>query len=161
MPTIILIAEINAPIARCFDLARSIDFHQESMKHTGERAIAGVRSGLIGAGDTVTWQARHLGFRQRLTSRVTVMDRPARFVDEQAAGPFRSFQHEHAFQAIAPNRTRLTDTFEFASPLGPIGHAVNALYLTRYMRSLLLGHQQRLRAALESDTWRRFVEADA
>ncbi|MCC6676507.1 MAG: SRPBCC family protein [Phycisphaerales bacterium] len=161
MPTIILTAEIRAPIERCFDLARSIDFHCESMKHTGERAIAGVTTGLISSGDTVTWRARHLGFWRHLTSRVTVMDRPRLFVDEQVRGAFRFFRHEHRFEELSPGLTGLTDTFEFGSPCGALGHTANAMFLTRYMRSLLSGHQQRLRAALESDGWRRFIDADA
>lgn len=130
------------------------------MKHTGEQAIAGVTTGLIAAGDTVTWRARHLGLRQHLTSRITLMDPPNRFIDEQVAGAFRSFSHEHSFREVAPGRTRLTDTFEFASPLGPLGRAADALFLTRYMRSLLAGHQQRLKAALEGDGWRRFIPAE-
>lgn len=144
MPAIVLVIDIDAPIGRCFDLARSIDFHCDSMRHTGERAISGTTTGLIALGDTVTWRARHLGVWQHLTSRITVMDRPARFVDEQVAGAFRYFRHEHAFRGISPGRTRLTDTFEFGSPLGLLGRAINAVFLTRYMRSLLAGHQHRL-----------------
>ncbi|WP_255562494.1 hypothetical protein [Pedobacter sp. D749] len=47
MPTIILKTLINAPIGRCFDLARSIDLHLQSMQSSGEKAIAGKNSGLI------------------------------------------------------------------------------------------------------------------
>lgn len=47
MPTIILKTSINAPIERCFDLARSIDLHVQSMQSSGEKAIAGKRAGLI------------------------------------------------------------------------------------------------------------------
>jgi hypothetical protein len=60
---------VAAPAATTFDLARDIDFHQRSMADTGERAIAGRTSGLIGAGETVTWRARHVGLRWTLTSR--------------------------------------------------------------------------------------------
>lgn len=157
VPAFTLTSDVHAPIERCFDLARSIDFHTESMKHTGERAVAGVTTGLIELGDTVTWRARHLGVRQQLTSRITVMDRPTRFVDEQVAGPFRRFRHEHRFHQLTPGLTRLTDEFEFESPIGPLGRLVNAVYLTEYMRSLLTGHQARLRQALESDAWHRFI----
>lgn len=52
---------IAAPVERVFDLARSIDMHQDSMKGSGESAIAGVTSGLIGEGEEVTWRARHFG----------------------------------------------------------------------------------------------------
>ena len=45
-----LVTRIAAPIERCFDLARSIDLHMASTDWTGERAIAGVTSELIGPG---------------------------------------------------------------------------------------------------------------
>ena len=52
---------IRAPIDRCFDLERSIDLHTKTTQRTGERAIAGVTSGLINLDEEVTWSARHLG----------------------------------------------------------------------------------------------------
>jgi hypothetical protein len=62
MPKIELHTEIDAPIERVFDLARSIDLHMLSTSHTNEKAIAGKTSGLIGLGEWVTWRAKHLGF---------------------------------------------------------------------------------------------------
>ncbi len=58
MPTIELETVINAPLARCFDLARSIDFHQASMAGSGESAVRGMTSGLIGLGQQVTWRGQ-------------------------------------------------------------------------------------------------------
>ncbi len=157
MPTLVLVTEVSAPQQRCFDLARSIDFHVDSMKHTGERAIGGTTRGLISLHDEVTWEARHFFVRQRLTSRITAFDAPHSFTDEMARGAFHSFRHEHRFDALSPTTTRVTDTFTFRSPLGPLGHLASALFLTRYMRSLLRNHQCNLKAALESDHWRAFI----
>jgi len=66
---------IGAPPERCFDLSRSVELHLEAAASTGERAVGGVTSGLLGAGDTVTWEARHLGRRWRLTARIAAYDR--------------------------------------------------------------------------------------
>ena len=71
MPLIELTTIIDAPIDRCFDLARSIDLHKHSMEGTHEEAIGGVTSGLIGPGEQVTWSATHFGIAQRLTSKIT------------------------------------------------------------------------------------------
>jgi hypothetical protein len=58
---------IGAPRQRVFDLARSIDAHQDSTAGTHERAIAGVTKGLIGANDEVTWhQANALRAHDRV-----------------------------------------------------------------------------------------------
>jgi hypothetical protein len=69
MPTIELETYIEAPIERCFDLALSVDLHRHSVTHTQERPIAGVMSGVMRLGDTVTWEAVHFSVKQRLTTR--------------------------------------------------------------------------------------------
>lgn len=79
MHTVQVETRIDAPLDRCFDLARSVDAHVASAEGTGERAVAGRRSGLLVLGEEVTWEARHLGIRQRLTSRITAFERPTFF----------------------------------------------------------------------------------
>ncbi|HEX2837372.1 MAG TPA: SRPBCC family protein [Phycisphaerales bacterium] len=116
------------------------------MKHTGERAIAGTTRGLVSLHDEVTWEARHLFIRQRLTSRITALDPPHFFADEMVKGAFHSFRHEHRFDVLFPTTTRVTDTFTFRSPLGPLGHLADALFVTRHMRSLLRNHQRNLKS---------------
>ena len=61
MPTLVLDTTVNAPIGIVFDLARSIDLHMYSTGKTNEKAIAGVTSGLIEAGQTVQWRAKDVG----------------------------------------------------------------------------------------------------
>ncbi len=71
MPVIQLTTEIKAPIEICFDLARSIDLHKLSTKHTHEEAVAGITSGLIGLGETVTWRAKHFTLSTKITENAT------------------------------------------------------------------------------------------
>lgn len=127
------------------------------MSRSGERAVAGVTNGLLSLNDQVTWEARHFGIRQRLTSRITAFDAPHLFVDEQVAGAFKRFRHEHRFEQLAPSRTRISDAFEFESPFGPLGTVANALILSRHMTRLLTAHQHHLKSALESTVWRDFL----
>ena len=88
---------IEASQPAVFDLSLSVDAHLESMAGSKERAIAGVTAGPIGLGEEVTWRAVHFGVPFRMTSRVTELERPRRFVDEQVRGPFHWFRHEHLF----------------------------------------------------------------
>src|SRR5215217_2321505 len=108
MPVIRIVTAIDAPIGVCFDLARDIDFHTESLGATGERAVAGRTSGLIGPGESVTWEGRHLGARRRFTAEVTAFDPPFYFRDAMTAGAFRSFAHDHRFEERA-GRTVMSD----------------------------------------------------
>jgi ligand-binding SRPBCC domain-containing protein len=106
------------------------------MSHTGERAIAGRTSGLIGPDETVTWHARQFGVPIELTSRVTYFDPPQVFVDEQVRGPFTRFRHEHRFEALASG-TLMIDEWDHELPFGPIGRIVDAVIVGARMRSLL------------------------
>ena len=64
MPTINLTTLIDAPIERCFNLSLSIDLHAASTFGTNEKAVAGITTGIIKQGETVTWQATHFGIQQ-------------------------------------------------------------------------------------------------
>lgn len=144
-----LSTHINAPIERCFDLARSIDLHMESTKQTGETVIAGRASGLIELGETVTWRARHFGIWQNLTSKITRFDSPNSFTDEMVSGAFKSFRHEHLFYSVN-NQTVMKDVFEFESPGGWLGKVANFLFLGRYMEKLLMERNRVIKLAAET-----------
>jgi ligand-binding SRPBCC domain-containing protein len=150
MPTIILKTSINAPIEVCFDLARSIDLHMDSMKHTQEKAIAGVTSGLIGLGQRVSWRAKHFGIFLRLTSEITACNSPFLFEDKMVSGPFHSFRHSHTFSENEKG-TLMTDEFEYKSPLGLLGKLADLLFLERYMRKLLELRNSVLKLTAEAD----------
>ncbi len=141
---------IAASPARCFDLARDVELHTRSLAASGERAVAGVTRGLLSLGDTVTWEGRHLGVRQRLTARITEYERPYFFVDEQVAGAFAWFRHTHLFVPDGAG-TIMIDRFVFAAPLGPLGLLAAQLFLARYMRRLLRERALVLKAVAERD----------
>jgi ligand-binding SRPBCC domain-containing protein len=147
---------IAAPPERVFDLSRSIDLHQRSTEHTGERAVAGRTSGLIGPGETVTWRARHFGVMQHLTSRISGYDRPRWFRDEMVRGAFAWMAHDHWF-AAADGGTVLRDLLRFATPLGPLGRIAEALVLRRYMTRFIHTRNAALKRIAESGEWRDFV----
>jgi ligand-binding SRPBCC domain-containing protein len=127
---------IDAPIDRVFDLSLDIDAHRASMSASNERAIGGVTTGRIGLGEHVTWRATHFGIPFTMTSAITELDRPTRFVDQQQRGPFRSFRHEHLFDQRA-GRTVVLDRIEFQAPLGAIGRLVERIVLGGYLRQLI------------------------
>ena len=156
MPLIELSTLISAPRERVFDLARSIDAHQDSTEGTHERAIAGRTSGLIGLDDEVTWEARHLGLRQRLTVRVTEFNRPQHFQDVQIAGAFKNMRHNHEFFEH-PTGTLMIDRFEFQSPLGVLGWVVDQLFLRAYMQRFLVHRNGILKKLAESKEWSRYL----
>jgi ligand-binding SRPBCC domain-containing protein len=149
MPTIEIETLIHAPVELCFDLSVDVDVHQRSVAGTSERAVAGVTSGRMALGDEVTWEARHLGRTRRLSSRITEYERPIRFVDEMVSGPVKCFRHVHTFVAAGGEGTRMTDRFEYRSPLGVIGRLADVLFLERHMRRLLNMRNGHIKAVAE------------
>jgi ligand-binding SRPBCC domain-containing protein len=136
MPKIILETIIDAPREVIFDLARSIDFHKESTKHTKEDAIAGKTSGLLELNESVTWRAKHFGIWLELESKITEFDSPNYFVDEMVKGNFKSFKHEHIFE-IKGGKTVMIDIFDYKSPLGFLGKLADMFFLKKYMTKFL------------------------
>lgn len=127
---------VYAPANRCFDLSINVDVHALSTAKTRERAVAGVTSGRMKLGDTVTWEAVHFGMKQRLTSRITRYERPYMFEDSMVRGAFHSFNHIHRFYPV-PGGTLMIDVFKYKSPLGPLGIVADKLFLESYMRRFL------------------------
>lgn len=150
---------IRAPIERCFDLERSIDLHTKTTQRTGERAIAGVTSGLIGLDEEVTWSARHLGVTQTMTVRITAMDRPRYFRDRMVRGAFRFFEHEHVFADRGGGITEMRDYLRFAAPPPLLGRLIEPL-LGSYLGKFLRERNRILKEVAESDEWRKYVTTD-
>ena len=156
MPTIQLQTYINAPIDRVFDLSRSIDMHSISTASTHEKAIAGRTSGLIEAGETVTWEATHFGFRQQLQSKITAMEYPHYFRDEMLKGAFKSIYHEHFF-IEQDGGTLVKDVFRFEAPFGILGAVFNRLVLTSYMKRFIAARNAIVKQYAETDLYRNVL----
>ena len=159
MPKIELITEIKSTIEICFDLSRSIDLHKISTAHTNEEAIAGRVKGLINLDETVTWQARHFGIRQKLTSKITEFDKPNYFVDEQINGIFKSIYHLHKFEQVG-EKVIMKDIFEFQSPFGILGDIFNKIILTNYLKALLIKRNQIIKNFAETERWKEVLKIE-
>jgi ligand-binding SRPBCC domain-containing protein len=149
--------QISAPIRRCFDLSRSIEVHLLGTENSGEQAVAGVTTGLIGPNEFVRWHARHLGIRQHLTSKITAFDPPNYFQDTMTEGAFKFMQHDHFFRALSETNTEMKDRLTFAAPLPVLGPIAERVFLRRYMDHFLRTRNEVLKQVAESDRWPDFL----
>lgn len=157
MTTIDLVTTISAPVARCFDLARSIDLHLDSARKSREQAIDGVTSGLIGLGQSVTWRARHLGIIFTLTSRIVEMERGQFFRDAMVTGPFSHLEHDHHFERQG-EATAMRDILRFTAPCGLLGRAADRLLIAPHLRRFLRERNAILKDVAESkDRWQHYL----
>ena len=157
MVCIDLSLRIHAPIERCFDLSRSIEVHLIGAAQSGEAAVGGVTTGLIGLGQSVRWRAKHFGVTQHLTSKITAFQYPHHFQDTMTEGAFKSMQHDHYFEAISTDETEMKDRFVFAAPLPLLGLLAEWLFLKRYMEEFLVKRNRILKEAAESVKWHDFL----
>ena len=86
-----------------------------------------------------------------MTSRVTELERPTRFVEEQVRGPFRWFRHEHLFEADDAG-TLMTDRVSFQAPVAVLGWAEERALLSGYMKKLIEERGTYLKRAAEGGT---------
>ena len=140
---------IQAPLIVCFNLARNVDIHTKTTAKTKEKAVGGVTQRLLEVGDTVTWEAIHFGIKQRLTAKVTHMEKPTEFVDIMVKGAFSSFTHTHQF-IEEKGGTLMIDTFEYKSPFGPIGTIADKLFLEKYMTKFIISRAKELKTIAEN-----------
>lgn len=148
---------VRASLENCFDLSRSIDFYVEAMGDTNERPVNGKTRGLIELGDLVEWEGKRMFVKRRVSSKITYMKRPHFFVDEMVNGGLKSFSHKHKFVRHKSSEVLMIDEFRYEVPLGVLGRIVNYLFFERYMRELLVKRSRKIKGALESDQWRRFL----
>jgi ligand-binding SRPBCC domain-containing protein len=157
METIRLSTWMNAPLERCFRLSLSIDLHVTSASSTGERAIRGVTSGLIGEGETVTFQGRHFGLPWRHTSRIEALRPYSYFRDVMVAGPFHRFEHDHHF-AVMNDGTRTRDEIRFSAHGGVLGRFAAKTFVRKHLVAFLLERNAVIKRVAESEEWRRYLE---
>lgn len=79
-------------------------------------------------------------------SEITQVRRLEYFVDEQRAGPYRFWHHEHFFRAIDEARTEVRDLVHYAPPFGPIGAVMNALAIRRQLQRIFDFRERQLNA---------------
>jgi ligand-binding SRPBCC domain-containing protein len=119
------------------------------LHQTKERAIGGVTEGLIELGESVTWQAVHLGINQKLTAKITEMEKPYRFTDEMVKGAFQSFKHTHEFIESGTG-TVMKDKFTYISPLCILGKLADQLFLEKYMKAFIVNRASALKEIAEN-----------
>ena len=148
---------ITAPIARVFDLVRSVDAHTATSGGIGGLAVGGKTSGLAQIGDVTVWSARFFGLRFKLATRVSALESPHCLTETLERGLFTEFGHVYTLRPLESGAVELTDAFNFRSPLGVIGAVFDELILKPVMTKAMTARLEGLRAIAQGDDWRRFL----
>ncbi len=87
-------------------------------------------------GSEVLLKIRILGWNVPWLARHETLDRSKLFTDRQVSGPFADWRHEHRFEAIGPERTKLVDRIEYELPFGKLGAALGRSFIERKLSAM-------------------------
>ena len=150
MTVIELTTVIAAPLRSCFEVALSIDLELEIGRSHQMRAVSGVTSGRIGAGERVGWEIKQFGITVSHVSEITAYRPPAFFQDRMVAGIFRSFQHDHFFRSVSNRETEMRDLLRFEMPFWLVGRISERTIVRRRLTRLLQERNRLLKRAAEN-----------
>lgn len=95
-------------------------------------------------GALIDYEIRLRGIPIRWRTEITAWEPPVRFVDVQVRGPYRLWEHEHAFEE-AEGGTIARDHVRYAVPGGAL---VNRLFVARDLAKIFGYREARLRELL-------------
>lgn len=88
------------------------------------------------AGQLIDYKVTILpGARVRWLTQITNVELGYRFIDEQLAGPYHLWIHEHRFEPL-PSGVRMIDHVTYALPFGLLGELVHSLYVRRRLENI-------------------------
>lgn len=97
----------------------------------------------LGRGVTYEYKLHLHGIGFFWRTLIDEVDRPHRFVDLQAKGPYARFSHEHLFDPV-DGGTLTRDILRYRPPGGPLAGLVDTLLVKRDLRRLFLRRHQRM-----------------
>jgi ligand-binding SRPBCC domain-containing protein len=153
MPKIHITSFMNAPVDRVFNLSRSLTLSKLAFKSGKEQLLSSSSSNLVGAGETITLRAKHLGKTREITARVTDLALPDGYTEEQIKGDLKSFRHEYHFKKV-DNGTIMIDLVEYEGPRDFPGSIVGKFFLKSYFEKMVKKKNELIRQYAESEKWK-------
>ena len=92
-------------------------------------------------GTEIDYSLRLWGVRFGWRTLISRWEPPFLFVDEQLAGPYRSWVHTHRFSDAGPGRTLITDEVRYALPWRPLSVVARPVVSRQLIR--IFRHRQR------------------
>ncbi|HEX4771737.1 MAG TPA: SRPBCC family protein [Bryobacteraceae bacterium] len=99
----------------------------------------------------ITYRIHWLGMSLHWKTIIREYRPPVLFVDEQAEGPYRLWQHHHTFQETEQG-TLIGDRVDYALPAGPFGQIAHALLVRRQLLAIFEYRQREIGKLLGSKT---------
>lgn len=82
-----------------------------------------------------------LGLPMTWLSEITLVEEGLRFIDEQRAGPYAVWHHEHEFHDLGDGRIEMEDKATYVLPFAPLGGLAHA-WLVRPQLARIFAHRE-------------------
>jgi len=153
MAKIHLTTFVAAPIERVFDLSRHLALYKLVFQNRKERFTSGAGSNLLAKGETISVVSKHAGKSRMSMIRLSEIQHPISFVEEQVKGDLEHFRHEHHFKSV-DNGTIIIDLVDFGQPKDILGRIFGKIYFKKYLENLLRKRNELIRSYAETEKWR-------
>lgn len=91
---------------------------------------------MLGAGALLDYRLRLHGVPIRWQTQIEIWEPPFRFVDTQARGPYKLWEHTHLFEPDGEGAVLIRDRVRYEIPLGPLGEIAERLFVRRDLRRI-------------------------
>lgn len=97
----------------------------------------------IHPGIMIEYRVRPLfGVPMTWLTEITHVASPGYFVDEQRAGPYAVWHHEHHFHALDAGRTEVRDVVHYVPPFGPFGELAHPWLIAPQLAKIFAFREQ-------------------
>jgi ligand-binding SRPBCC domain-containing protein len=153
MASIHLTTFIAAPIERVFDLSRHLAIYKQVFQSRKAEFRSGAASSLLSPGETISVLGKIAGKNRMTMLKLTKLQRPLSFTEEQVKGDLESYKHEHHFKP-AQNGTIVIDILEYGPPRDMIGRIVARIRMKKYLEEFIGKRNETIRNYAETEKWR-------
>ena len=106
-------------------------------------------------GMIITYEVRpFLGIKMNWVTEITQVKAQQFFIDDQLAGPYKYWHHEHHFRATEKG-VEMTDILHYAAPFGFIGSLAELLFVNRQVQQIFSFRKQKLDDLFNSDLYEK------
>ena len=91
---------------------------------------------LMQKGTLIDYTIKVSGIPFKWRTEITAWDPPFRFIDEQKKGPYNTWIHEHTFESLGPDKTKMTDHVQFLSPGWILEPLIHHLFINKKVQGI-------------------------
>lgn len=150
MEKLALNTEIKAPIARVFDLARSVDLFQLAQDRKQQVKQLFQENHLLNESQAISWSAKLAGLKDQFTALITKMNSPHLIEEQLNFGHFVQFKHKRFFEE-KEGKTIIRDEFIIDKTAGKLGVAFDLESFKQQLKKTLKHQYKQLKRYAENE----------